>query len=232
MFICMVLVQFLSMSSPTTRQSPKIPYLPNELRIRILSFINDPEFLWTTCRQISPAFKQWSEEQYARNHLSKLRLEMHVSPNSHRQVTYQGIPYIHEQSDFLFYMETLDDPASTNILLKPRGPPFSLMRPLPQGHRHRQVTRDEDFEYLEDLTRCDVKIQLYPEIDLGLRPADQSHVCPCRSLKDNTKRGLCERYIGAERFFAWNSEAKDLEVMWIELLDHAHSRSCKSIRPI
>jgi hypothetical protein len=219
------------MSNSTVRQPAKIPYLPNELRIRILSFVEDPEFLWKTCRQVSPDFKQWSEEQYARNHLPKLRLEMHVSPNSHIQMTIQGIPYVQEQSQFLFNMKTTDNPSSSNILLKPHGSPFALMRPLPQGHRHRQITKDEDFAYLESLNRYDVQVQLYPEIDLGLRPAGQDHVCPCRSLKDNTKRGFCDRYIGAEQFYAWNTDIKGLEVMWIDLLDHVHSRSCRSTRP-
>lgn len=50
-----------------------LPYLPLEIQLHILSF-SDPVFLWGTGRQVSRAFKQWSEELFYENHLQWTKL--------------------------------------------------------------------------------------------------------------------------------------------------------------
>lgn len=221
----MVSQSSLSMTKTTAPSPPAVPHLPNELKIRILSFIDDPEFLWINCRHVSRAFKQWSEEQYARDHLPKLRLEMHVTPSWHTEKEYQGTAYVLEQSEFLFYMGGVSGTA--HAILKPRGPPFSTLNPIFSTRRILKVTADEDFALLDRISLCGIKCQVHPEIDLGLRPSSQNHVCSCRSLRVDTKRGFCDRYIGAGRYFEWNVEDRVLIIDWIKFLDYVHSQACR-----
>jgi hypothetical protein len=46
-----------------------IPSLPPEIWIRILSYHSDLTHLWTTCRLVSPAFRDFTEQVFAEYHL-------------------------------------------------------------------------------------------------------------------------------------------------------------------
>jgi hypothetical protein len=202
-----------------------LPFIPNELIIQIISYIDDPRFLWTLCRKVSPEFKKWSEDQYAREHLPKLRLEVHVS----QPFESADGPHL-VRSEYLFYLQEpsslrADDAAGTAIL-KPRGPPFAVMRAHRPGTLTK-ITDDSYFTLLEDLGDYEVRFQAYPEINLGLRPQNQGHVCPCRSLRDQIRRGFCDRYIGTELFLRWYPSDRVYEFKWKEFLDHVHSKPCR-----
>jgi hypothetical protein len=207
--------------SPST-----IPHLPNELRIRILSFIDDPHFLWATCRKVSRAFKEWSEEQYARDFLPKLRLDMSVTPPIAQMM---GIGF--QRSEFLFRFKELSQTDSALVLLEPEGMPYSVL----WDHQLRKVPDEDAYNLLADLfgplgqfAEC----QLLPESVLGLRPQGQDHVCPCRSIRDGTTRKKCQRYSGIGRFFAWREEEKVLRVRWKAMLDHVHHARCVCPVPV
>src|SRR3954463_11062548 len=95
-----------NMTNANVQYPPALSYLPNEVKIRILSFVDDPEFLWTTCRWVSQAFRQWSEEQYAREYLPRLRLEMHLTPCSWtppKEIEYQPMTYTLQRTEILFF---------------------------------------------------------------------------------------------------------------------------------
>jgi hypothetical protein len=72
---------------------------------------------------------------------------------------------------------------------------------------------------------------VWREMDLGLRKQDQLHVCSCRSLGDQVKRGFCDRYVGAHKFLRWDPKDRIFELKWKSFLDYVHSRKCKSTRP-
>jgi hypothetical protein len=205
-----------------------LPYLPNELKIRILSFIEDPHFLWITCRKVSRNFKQWSEELYSHNYLSNLRLHLHLTPRGYRTLQVQNVSWLHATTEYFFEKAEIVEGDSERIILHPQGLPWSTSTPL-QGMRMGWTgQRADEFTLLADMSEFNVKLQVLAESALGLRPAGQNHVCPCRSLKDGIRRGHCERYVGAERFFDWNAEDCVLGLRWKDFLDYVHSRKCKT----
>jgi hypothetical protein len=227
---------------PTVNMEPakSLPYLPNELRIRILTFIEDPHFLWTICRRVSPEFKQWAEEQYARNHLPRMRFEMQITCGNEEERLRQDIPFRStERLDFVFQLGApwekpwSDDlrphqNAASKIFLKHRHPAFRLLKRDPARVQTPPNYPEDETAPLKELRTREIWCQIQSEVDLGIRPPNQHHVCPCRSLKDNTRRGFCWRYIGVENLLEWDPESKLLGMWWVQLLDLVHAGTCHS----
>jgi len=96
-----------SVMSHQALQPQPLPHLPNELRIRILSFIDDPNFLWNTCRSVAPEFQQWAEETYASVFIPKVKFDMRLTSRdpSDTEETFDGelvdeISYLMQFSHF------------------------------------------------------------------------------------------------------------------------------------
>ena len=220
------------MAGTMDRSPSTIPHLPNELRIRILSFIDDPHFLWTTCRKVSRAFKNWSEEQYSRHVLPEMLVHMSITPPvGHEHVTV-GRGY--QRSEFIFHYKKPSPTDSALVLLQPENLIFSVIwdEMRAQG---RKVPEKTSYPLLDDLGGSLGQFAdcwLFPETALGLRPQEQNHVCPCRSIRDGTRRGRCQRYNGIGQFFAWRKEEKVLVVRWKEMLDYVHYARCVDAVPV
>ncbi|KAF2011949.1 hypothetical protein BU24DRAFT_425776 [Aaosphaeria arxii CBS 175.79] len=207
----------------------KLPYLPNELRIRIISFIADPEFLWTTCRFISPEFKQWAEEQYAREHLPRLKFAIDITPLQRKQIrptNADGQLYPHDKTEFLFNFASFKVSDTSVAILRADGPPWTryIMQDRPRYWRS-----EDAYDFLQEDGYASF-YQIMSEMDLGLRMAGKAHVCPCRSLRDQTKRGFCKRYEGVGRFVEWKAEERVLEVRWRLLLAFVYATPCPVVR--
>lgn len=204
-----------------------LPSMPNELIIHIISYIDDPRFLWTVCRKVSPNFKKWSEEHYARTYLPKLQLEIHLLP------LYGEIEqYDHIRTEYPFYLHEPSVARPGHVpdtaILKPRGPPFTVLKDHASGHQMKNMD-DADFKFLAaDRTQYQFHCQAYPELGLGLRTQSQPHICPCRSLKDQVRRGFCDRYWGTDVFLKWSPRERVFELRWKEFLDSVHAKSCRS----
>jgi hypothetical protein len=212
-------------------QAPTLPYLPNEVKIHILSFITDPYFLWTTCRHVSRAFKQWSEEQYAKRHLPKLLLQMRISTKVAKvEIGIDAPGSIRVHPDYLFRTAPVPAPDALHInhriRLKLDHPDSSSLGSPTHAWRGSFQLLARLHDYKTVTTTC----QAIPETGLGLRVPGQEHVCACRSIGAGTRRGLCERYVGAEKFFDWDSEEEALLLSWREFLDYVHSGRCKDRR--
>jgi len=52
-----------------------LPALPAELWIRILSYVDDCNTLWPTCRQVSRGFRDWVENQFAGKWIYKTHID-------------------------------------------------------------------------------------------------------------------------------------------------------------
>ncbi|KAF2746913.1 hypothetical protein M011DRAFT_477738 [Sporormia fimetaria CBS 119925] len=178
------------MADASDHQASNLPYLPNELRIRILGYIEDPHVLWTVIRRVSPEFKQWTEEQFIHRHLPKLQLELHlIPPEPRRNATLRPsvLNYIHTKTQYLFEFSKLaaDD---SEAVLEARIPPIACY----SSTQYNEITepRDDDLDLFLDLENIEVAGQVFPELDLGMREGGRRCVCPCRSLRDATKRGF------------------------------------------
>ncbi|KAF2661780.1 hypothetical protein K491DRAFT_753705 [Lophiostoma macrostomum CBS 122681] len=222
------------MSGAMNRLPSTIPHLPNELRIRVLSFVDDPHFLWTTCRKVSPEFKQWCEEQYSRDFLPKLQLDMSVMRNQRAHVTAEQATaenHLQRCSEFIFRFKEMRYTDSALALLNSQSTPYSVQWNSAQRRGTIDETCYEDLDVLRDSLGRAADCQLFPETLLGLRPQGQHHVCPCRSIRDMTRRGKCQRYNGIGKFFVWKKEEMVLEVRWKEMLDYVHRARCVSAVP-
>lgn len=220
------------MSNLEKKTQPPLPYIPNELRIRILLHISVPHFLWTTCRFIAPEFKQWSEELYARDFLPKLKIDLSLELREPEKITHNNNPYLLTQCSYRFNFYKFENGQATRAIFIPNWEPASTVHPLSNGQaltrRRARLRTDRAYTYLQKLKESIVKLQVSPEIELGMRQHD--HVCPCRSLKANTRRGVCRRSEGAERCLEWDSTSDRMAVDWKLFLAYVY-RSCPAEIP-
>ncbi|KAH7119069.1 hypothetical protein B0J11DRAFT_535967 [Dendryphion nanum] len=214
-----------AMSKLTTKPLV-LPHLPNELRIRIISYIDDPDFLWNTCRWVSPEFKEWSEETYARLFIPKIMFDIKLKsrdPHPLRSSVGDGDDdeEAFDEISYLLKFSSLKKGDASTAWFRPRMKPFvhyvdtEGMHGI--GEKYHMLINDSNWEHA-----C----QMVPELELGLRPSGQNFVCPCRSLKAIARRGACKRYRGLEQFYRWNGQDQVFELDWKKAMAYVYSRPC------